>query len=405
MNLWTCATGVDPVGSIRVRSTREALARRGPSFSRERTPVEFVANCPQRVRNLASSENARDLSLRFREQERPYRVPGSWRMSGGRGRLRDVAVLGLAELVDRKVADRLAEMNGARAITETFPLIVRQQHQERRDVMKNHRIRGGGGTVLHVVETGNSSGRPILFIHGFSQCWLTWSRQLSSDLAEDYRLVAVDMRGHGLSDRPREGYADSRLWADDVNAAIQALSLEDPILCGWSYGLVILDYIRHYGEDGISGVQLVGAITKLGSEEAMSVLTPEFLKLVPGFFATDVEESVRSLESLVRLCFVQEPSAEDLYLMLGYNLSVSPYVREALLSRSLDNDDLLPEIRKPVLITHGAEDAIVKPAVVDQHKASIAHAQIQVIANAGHAAFWDDAASFNRRLRSFSESL
>jgi non-heme chloroperoxidase len=91
--------------------------------------------------------------------------------------------------------------------------------------------------------------------------------------------------------------------------------------------------------------------------------------------------------------------------MLGYNLSVPPYVREALLSRSLDNDDLLPEIRKPVLITHGAEDAVVKPAIVDQHKSSIAHAQIHVIANAGHAAFWDDAASFNRRLRSFSESL
>jgi non-heme chloroperoxidase len=86
------------------------------------------------------------------------------------------------------------------------------------------------------------------------------------------------------------------------------LSLKDPILCGWSYGLlIILDYIRHYGEDGISGIQLVGAITKLGSDEAMSVITPEFLNLVPGFFATDVEESVRSLESLVRLCFVREP--------------------------------------------------------------------------------------------------
>jgi non-heme chloroperoxidase len=85
--------------------------------------------------------------------------------------------------------------------------------------MKSHRITGGGGAVLHLVETGNSSGRPILFIHGISQCWLTWSRQLSSDLAEDYRLLAVDMRGHGLSDRPREGCADSRLWADDVNAA------------------------------------------------------------------------------------------------------------------------------------------------------------------------------------------
>ena len=272
--------------------------------------------------------------------------------------------------------------------------------------MKSHNITGGGGIQLHLVETGNSSGRPIIFIHGFSQCRLAWNRQLSSDLADDYRLVAMDMRGHGLSDKPREGYADSRLWAEDVNAAIQALSLDHPILCGWSYGtLVILDYIRHYGEDSISGVHFVGAITKLGSDEAISVLSAEFLSLVPGFFATDVEESVRSLESLLRMCFAQEQSAEDLNLMLGYNVSVPPYVRQALFSRSFDNDDLLSKIRKPVLITHGADDAVVKPAAVDQHKASMAHAQIHAMANAGHAPFWDDAASFNRRLRAFSESL
>jgi pimeloyl-ACP methyl ester carboxylesterase len=196
------------------------------------------------------------------------------------------------------------------------------------------------------------------------------------------------------------------LWADDVNAAIQALSLDHPILCGWSYGpLVILDYIRHYGEGGISGVNFVGAVTKLGSDEAMSVLTPELLSLVPGFFATDVEESVRTLESLLRLFFAQEPAAGDLYLMLGYNVSVPPYVRQALFSRSFDNDDLLPKIRKPVLITHGVDDAVVKPAAVDQYKAALAHAQIQMMANAGHACFCDDVATFNRRLRAFSESL
>ena len=272
--------------------------------------------------------------------------------------------------------------------------------------MKSHKITGGGDVQLHLVETGNSSGRPILFIHGFSQSWLAWSRQMNSDLAGDYRLVAMDLRGHGLSDKPREGYTDSKLWADDVNAAMQALSLDHPILCGWSYGpLVILDYIRHYGEDAISGTHFVGGITKLGSDEAQSVLTPEFLSLVPGFFATDVEESVRSLESLLRMCLTQEPSAEDLYLMLGYNLSVPPYVRQGLFSRSFDNDDLLPRIGKPVLITHGAGDAIVKPAAVDQHKAVIPHAQIQMMVNAGHAPFWDDTATFNRRLREFAESL
>lgn len=272
--------------------------------------------------------------------------------------------------------------------------------------MRGHRIAGGGGVQLQLVETGNSAGRPILFIHGFSQCWLTWSRQLSSDLAEDHRLVALDMRGHGGSDKPHDAYDDSRAWADDVDAAMRALELDRPILCAWSYGsLVVLDYIRHYGEDSIGGVHFVDALTKLGTDAAISVLTPEVLALVPGFFATDVAESVRSLEALVRMCFVHEPSAADLYLMLGYNLSVPPHVRQALFSRFFDNDDLLPEIRTPVLVTHGAEDAIVKPAAVDQLGERMAHAQIDVMANAGHAPFFDDAPAFNRSLRRFSESL
>jgi pimeloyl-ACP methyl ester carboxylesterase len=91
--------------------------------------------------------------------------------------------------------------------------------------------------------------------------------------------------------------------------------------------------------------------------------------------------------------------------MLGYNLSVPPYVRQAMFSRSFDNDDLLPRIRKPVLITHGAKDAVVKLTAVDEHKAGLAHAQIQIVASAGHGPFWDDPAAFNQNLRGFSEAL
>ena len=266
-------------------------------------------------------------------------------------------------------------------------------------------VTGGGGVRLHVVDTGGP-GRAIVFLHGFSQSWLTWRRQLWSDLSNDYRLVALDLRGHGQSDKPREGYSDGRMWAEDVNAVIRELKLEQPLLCGWSYGpLVILDYIRQYGEAAIGGIAFVDGLTKLGSDDALSVLAPEMLQLVPGFFATDVEESVRSLESLLRLCFIREPSAEDLYLMLGYNLAVPPYVRQALFSRSFDNDDLLPRIRKPALIVHGAADAVVKPAIVDQHKAGMPHAQVHIMSNAGHSPFWDDAPAFNQQLRAFSARL
>ena len=178
------------------------------------------------------------------------------------------------------------------------------------------------------------------------------------------------------------------------------------MLCGWSYGaLVILDYLRHDGEDGISGIVFVDAITKLGSEAAMAVIAPAFVALIPGFFATEVEESVRSLAALVRMCVVQEPSVAERYLMLGYNVAVPPYVRQALFSRAVDNDDLLPTLRTPALLLHGAADAIVDPAAVDQHQAGMPHAQVQVMPNAGHAPFWDDPAGFNQHLRAFCASL
>ena len=272
--------------------------------------------------------------------------------------------------------------------------------------MKHHMIIGGGGTRLHLVEAGDPQAPSILFLHGVSQSWLTWDRQMRSELARRYRLVAMDLRGHGSSERPRDGYDDSRLWAADIDAVIRELELDRPILCGWSYGpLVILDYIRHYGEDRIGGIHLVGAVTKLGSEAAAAALTPEFLAVLPGLFSSDVGESVRGLESLLHLCFTRDPDASELYTMLGFGVSVPPFVRQALLTRVVDNDDLLPTVAKPVLITHGALDAIVRQEIVAQHHAGLRRAQIHIMSDAGHAAFWDDAAAFNHRLAAFREEV
>ena len=272
--------------------------------------------------------------------------------------------------------------------------------------MPTQQIVGGGGTRLHVVATGNPNGRPVLFIHGFSQCGRVWSRQLESDLATDHRLVAMDMRGHGRSEKPRDAYGDSKLWAEDVNAIIQTLALDQPILCGWSYGpLVMLDYIRHHGDGEVGGLHFVGGISKLGSEEALGVLTPEFLGLVPGLLSDDADESTRALEALSKLCFVQPPSPAELSAMVADAVSVPAHVRQALFARSFDNDDLLATIRKPVLITHGADEAIVKGSVVEQHIARIPHAETHWMPKTGHAPFWEDAPAFNQRLRTFAASL
>ena len=232
---------------------------------------------------------------------------------------------------------------------------------------------------------------------------LAWSRQLDSELARDHRLVAMDLRGHGLSEKPRDAYGDSRLWADDVRAVIDALNLDRPVLCGWSYARWSSWTISGItARTGLPASTLSAGITKLGSDAAMSVITPEWLSLVPGFLATDVEESMKSrvlVATVLRSAAVGKRSA----LMLGVQrLSAASCPAGPVLS-GLRQRRSPPRIRKPVLITQGAKDAIVKPEVVDQHKAGLAHAQIDIMPDAGHAPFWEDSSAFNQRLRAFVE--
>jgi pimeloyl-ACP methyl ester carboxylesterase len=272
--------------------------------------------------------------------------------------------------------------------------------------MKTHTVSGGGRLQLHVRETGNPNGKPILFIHGFSQCRLAWNKQMHSDLANDFRLLALDIRGHGLSEKPRDVYGDSKLWADDVHAVIAALGLDKPVLSGWSYGGVIMsDYVNAYGEDQIAGTNWVGAVSRLGDPLLQAgFIGTDFLSLAPSFFSDSVEESVTALQKFMRLCVHAEPSPEDFYFFLGYNVIVPPHVRLGLFSRHLNNDPVIAKMRKPMLLSYGEQDAIVLLSM-GQHIARLAkHAKLSVYPSVGHAPFWEAPERFNRELREFREA-
>jgi len=271
----------------------------------------------------------------------------------------------------------------------------------------SHSVVGGGGIRLHVSETGNPRGKSILFIHGFSQCGLAWSRQLHSPLAKDLRLVAMDIRGHGLSEKPRDAYGDSKLWADDVQAVITALDLDKPVLSGWSYaGVIISDYVKHYGEDRIAGTNWVGAVSRLGDPLVQAgFLGADFMALVPGFFSENFGESVAALQKLIRLCVYEEPSLEDVCFCLGYNVLVPTHVRQGLFSRNLNNDSIIEKMHKPMLLSYGEQDRIALPSM-GKHMAGLARqGTLSIYPNVGHAAFWEAPERFNREISDFRYSV
>jgi non-heme chloroperoxidase len=301
-----------------------------------------------------------------------------------------------------------------RKIRRSFPGTILNQHRENAmttqlttnlTTSRSHRIQGGGGTEIYAAETGNQSGRPMLFIHGISQSRLSWRNQMSSDLGNDLRLVAMDLRGHGGSARPHDAYGDSAVWADDVHAVITALGLERPILCGWSYGGVVIgDYLHTYGEQALGGIVLVAAVSRLG-EPVVPFLSPEFLAVIPDLFATDVDVSTAALNRFVSIATAGDADPEDFYLALGYNTDVPPHVRQAMLSRTVDHDDLLARLRLPTLIVHGLEDQIVLPAMSEHHAGLVPHARVDFLPGVGHSPFAEEANRFNAALAAFASSL
>ncbi|MFC6766594.1 alpha/beta fold hydrolase [Natrinema soli] len=258
-----------------------------------------------------------------------------------------------------------------------------------------------GDLALHVEAVG--SGQPVLLVHGYSQSRLCWRKQFRSGLTDDLRLVAMDNRGHGDSDKPRDAYEGSELWAEDVRSVIAALDLEDVVLVGWSYGgLVVLDYVEAFGTDDVAGINLVGAVSSIGTETATERLGSKYIDLVSGFVSTDAEESVETMRQFVELCVYGDLSPEDRSYMLGYNVVVPPHVRDSLRDRTVSHETELAALDVPVLLTHGEEDAVVLPEASRQYAELIDDAERSVYPETGHSPFWERPERFNRELREFA---
>jgi pimeloyl-ACP methyl ester carboxylesterase len=103
-----------------------------------------------------------------------------------------------------------------------------------------------GDVRLHYAECGEGE-RLVVLLHGFPECWYSWRRQLVS-LGERFRVVAPDMRGYNLSDKPSsvDDYRTSRL-VDDVTGLIRHLGAREAAIVGHDWGAIVAWAVaQHY---------------------------------------------------------------------------------------------------------------------------------------------------------------
>jgi non-heme chloroperoxidase len=258
------------------------------------------------------------------------------------------------------------------------------------------------GVRLATYECGNPSGRELLLIHGFAQSHLCFAPQLQSDLARDCRIVTLDLRGHGASDKPLDAaaYQGPTVWAKDLAAVIAAKQLRHPILAGWSMGgRIIRQYLMNFGDTGLAGINFVSS----------SVLEDPRVRGPAGGgprppasapIGTQLEAAIAFLDG----CYAIKPSESDFRVAIGYNMLLPFQAREAIGGWSTTPADTLPalaKIRVPTLVTHGRLDAIVLPLAAEMTAQAIPGARLSWFDACGHAPFQEDPTRFNRELAAF----
>jgi non-heme chloroperoxidase len=271
-----------------------------------------------------------------------------------------------------------------------------------------HTVEGGGGLRLHVREWGKADGPPIVFIHGWSQNHLCWARQYESALADEFRLVAYDLRGHGMSEAPLETdrYTDPRLWADDVAAIVAALRLDRPVLVGWSYGaFVICDYLRVHGQDRVAAINFVEGAVKLGEQAFGTLIGPGFLDHFVGATADDLPTNIRTMRSFLKTCVAKPVTADDFETALCWNMVVPARIRANLAARDIDGDDVLRALEVPLLVTHGRQDTVVLPAMAEHVLATCPTAEASWYEGVGHVPHLEEPERLNRELAALTRRV
>lgn len=271
-------------------------------------------------------------------------------------------------------------------------------HAESAGELKFREVASFDGVPLNVVETGNPQGEPIVFLHGFSQSYLSFLAQLQDpQLRSRYRLVALDLRGHGASGKPwlREAYAGHLPWARDVRAVVDALQLSAPVIVGWSFGgFVAMDYVREYGADSVTALLLTGS---------HGGLLPRPMG-TPPVYVGDLDAAIRNAQQFMRLMSVRPVPAVDIQRGEFSHVMMPAYVRNAMSAKRLDNADLLATHAVRTLILLGEKDGSLPAAQIRDALRVNARIEVQILEGVGHSAFLEEPARFNRALAALADS-
>lgn len=251
-------------------------------------------------------------------------------------------------------------------------------------------------------------GNPVLFIHGNSACKEAFSRQFESELSRKYRFIALDLPGHGNSDKakdPEKTYSIEG-YASVVAEVVKSLQLENPVVVGWSLG-------GHIGLNMIQKSQKLAGLLMTGTPP-INISAEGFQE---GFLPLPLFKTLFSKVEFSRQEAAEFMSGggfdtEQFPFIVDAALKTDGYAREYLVKSMIQgvggNQKEIVEIDEtPLCIVQGNEDKGInnKYIIEKVNYKNLFHKKVYVIDNAGHAVFWEKSEEFNAILSVFLSQI
>ena len=258
------------------------------------------------------------------------------------------------------------------------------------------------GVTLAYIDTGNPTGPPVVLIHGYTDNARDWVPVLPY-LSKRFRLILVDIRGHGKSSKPECCY--TRLdFAYDIKLLLDALFIGRADVVGHSLGSIIAQTFAEYWPERTDRVVL---ISSTGGRPPGSSAPPQF----------DYAAEIRKLK---------DPIDADSPFMIAWWDSPTPvdpeFIRRqrrdsaaiplavwlAVLDEGLptatayaDLQSTLPRLKAPTLLIWGSKDPIMDEPVRKTLKDALPGAEVKIFEGLGHNPFWENPPAVARVINAF----
>ena len=264
---------------------------------------------------------------------------------------------------------------------------------------KSEFFKTSDGIRIHYLEAG--SGRPIVFIPGWTMPAWIWQKQID-ELSKKYRVIAVDPRSQGESDKPTYGHLPETR-SRDYKELVDHLGLKQPVLVGWSMACgELVKYAEQFGTDNVGGLVLVDGLLP-------DKPSPELFAFISGWMNQLQQDRQKLADGFVRSMY-KKPQPEDyLKRVIDASVQVPADTAAVLIYNMIAVKDFSPGLarlaemktNRPVLFMYQPE---TQPTA-DFLKLKLGDkVQLERFDGDGHALFVDDPEKFNHVLEEFLQT-